>query len=229
LNKKVVVFTPHPDDETLGCGGTIAKKISQDFDVCIVLLTDGRYAYSNVLNMRTNPTPEELGQIRREEFIKATAILGVPESNLTYLDFEDGTLCKQEQEVESRVVTILKECSPSEVYFTFGRDCHSDHQALSRIVSRGIRELGLECAAYQYSILHTYGRIGPFLEGSIATVKRNRIKVNISEFLDLKEKAIREYKSEISGVLGKHLCDVTPIGKDIRHFLKTHETFYVHR
>ena len=62
--KTVIVFAPHPDDETWGCGGSIAKKISEGFEVIVVILTDGRYAFSEIFGINSDPTPEELKEIR---------------------------------------------------------------------------------------------------------------------------------------------------------------------
>jgi LmbE family N-acetylglucosaminyl deacetylase len=221
-----MVFAPHPDDETLGCGGTIAKKISQGFEVFIVLVTDGRHSYSKVLGIQSNPSPEELVQIRKEEFKRAASILEVPEKNLLSLDFEDGTLEEHEKEAEARIVGILKEYSPSEVYFSFRRDCHPDHRSLSRIVVRGIRESGLACGSYQYSIIHKYARFGPIMERVVSLFKRNTVRTDISEFLDLKEKAIKTYRSELAIISGKQNG---ALQRNIKCFLKKEEVFYVFR
>ena len=86
MSKKIIIFAPHPDDETLGCGGTIAKRISEGYEVFVVVMTDGRYAFMNVLDIDSDPTPEELKEIRKEEVKRATGILGVPEENLVFLD-----------------------------------------------------------------------------------------------------------------------------------------------
>ena len=51
MNKRIVVFAPHPDDETLGTGGTIVRKLNEGYEVVIVVLTDGRYAFSTVLGV----------------------------------------------------------------------------------------------------------------------------------------------------------------------------------
>jgi LmbE family N-acetylglucosaminyl deacetylase len=107
MNKKVIVFAPHPDDETLGCGGTIAKKTSEGYEVFVVIITDGRHAFSKVLGINSDPNPEEIKQIRKEEVIKATRILGVPITNLLFLDFEDRTLEKHEKEAEEKIIEIL--------------------------------------------------------------------------------------------------------------------------
>lgn len=67
LKERVVVFAPHPDDETLACGGTIAKSVHQGDDVYIVIMTDGRNSHRGVLGIEKNPTPEEIGVIRNNE------------------------------------------------------------------------------------------------------------------------------------------------------------------
>ena len=49
-------FAPHPDDETWGCGGTVAKKISEGYEVLIMVLTDGRYAFQKMLGIESKTT-----------------------------------------------------------------------------------------------------------------------------------------------------------------------------
>jgi len=90
--KKIVVFAPHPDDETVGCGGAIAKRISQGYDVLIVVMTDGRHAFSHSLGIHSEPSPEEVKTTRREEIKGVMKIYGLPEENLILLDFEDRKL-----------------------------------------------------------------------------------------------------------------------------------------
>lgn len=41
MNKRIIVFAPHPDHETLGCAGTIAKRLNEGYEVLLVVLTDG--------------------------------------------------------------------------------------------------------------------------------------------------------------------------------------------
>ncbi|MEZ6086390.1 MAG: PIG-L family deacetylase [Phycisphaerae bacterium] len=45
-SKRAIVFSPHQDDEVLGCGGTIIKKIEQGADVHIVFMTNGRRSHA---------------------------------------------------------------------------------------------------------------------------------------------------------------------------------------
>ena len=74
MAKTTVIFAPHPDDEILACGGTIAKKVKEGQEVYIVIMTDGRNSHLNVLGIAVNPTPEEVAKIRKEEAKRAAHI-----------------------------------------------------------------------------------------------------------------------------------------------------------
>jgi len=220
----MIVFAPHPDDETWGCGGTIAKKIHEGYEVFIVVMTDGRHAFTKMLGIYSDPTPEELKEIRKEETIRAAAILGVPEKKLTFLEFEDGTLEENEEIAEERVIKILKEINVEEVYFPYEKDYHPDHQAANRIVRNAIRKLGISPMKYQYSIVHKYGRIGPIIDVILDLFKHCIIRVDISEFLSLKNRALQEIKSEVSIISPKQK---EPLLNDMNKILKKVERFYL--
>ena len=85
-SKNITIFTPHPDDETLGCGGTIVKKISEGFNVIIIVLTDGSNTFSHMFGITNDPTPQELSMIRKEELRNAMKILGVSNDDLFFLN-----------------------------------------------------------------------------------------------------------------------------------------------
>lgn len=229
--RRIIVFAPHPDDETFGCGGTIARRISEGYEVVVVVITDGRYSFSVVLGIESDPTPEELKEIRRTETVRATRILGVPEGNLLFLDFEDNTLATREKEVEEKIIEIMKKYTPEEVYFTYEKDYNYDHQATSRIVRRSVQKLGLPCVKYQYSIARPgtcgiYGRVRPLIDVVINVFRKTIVGIDVTEFLNLKDKAISEFKSEIS-IISKE--QKRPITKDIDHFLKNKEMFFLVR
>jgi len=224
LNKRIIVFACHSDDETWGCGGTIAKKINEGYEVIIVVMTDGRNLFRIILGIDVDPTPEEVKKIRREELIGATKILGVPQKNLLFLDFEDGALEKHEKEAEERIIEILEKYPPAEVYFTYKNDCNPDHRALNRIIRRCLQKLGSTPVKYQYSMKHKYARVGPLIDRLLSLFRKNMIEVDISEFVDLKEKAVREFKTEFSIVSSKQ---VKPLEDNIERYLKNKEIFYI--
>ena len=220
------MFSPHPDDETLGCGGTIAKKIDEGYEVLIVIMTDGRYAFSKVLGIDSDPTPEELKEMRKKEVERAANILGVPEKNLFFLDFEDGTLECNKKEAEKKITEILRKNPPTEIYFTYEKDANPDHRETNRILRKVINKMGLSATKYQYSISQTYlTRFGPMIDSFLNFFKRNRVCVDISKFLHLKEAALREFKSQIAMISSKQKKPIVSSQKIKRH-LKNREVFY---
>jgi len=224
MSKKIVVFAAHPDDETLGCGGTIARRKSEGYEVIIVVLTDGRHAFSKVLGICSDPTPEELKEIRREEVKRAARVLGVPERNLTFLDFEDSILENFSKEAEEKIIPLLKKNSPSEIYYPYKKDANPDHTAANQIVTNAANRSGLNSRRYQYSIMHKWSRIGPKIDALLSLLGQSRICVDISNFLPLKKRAIEEFKSEIEIISNRQ---PEPILKDLDPWLKDTEIFYL--
>ena len=156
MKNKIVIIAPHPDDETLGCGGTIMKKISEGYEVHIVVLTDGRNAFSSILNIEVDPTPEELKIIRANEIKDAANILGVPENNIYFLNFKDGEVEKHSIEVISNITKIFQDLNPVEIYCPSYKDANRDHRAAYKVVKEVIEEIDLKTNMFTYSIIQKY-------------------------------------------------------------------------
>src|SRR6266853_6703136 len=83
-NKTILVFTPHPDDDVFGAGGTIALLNRNHNKVHIVVYTnDDKGSYD--LEM----TSQRLARIRKHEEEEACKILGIPAANIHWLQFHD--------------------------------------------------------------------------------------------------------------------------------------------
>lgn len=223
MKSKVIFFSPHPNDAVLGCGGSIAKKTAEGCEVLIVFMTDGRFLLKQ-FGIDDDPSPEQVKAIRREEAIRTAKILGVQEENLFFLDFIDGTLKEYEDKALEKVTEILRSFPPSEIYCPFERDCHPDHQATSRIVKKAIKELGITTRMYRYIIMHKFARFGPFIEGFLGIFKRDRLYVNVSNFLALKRNAVKEFKSDLMAISPKKNESRVII---FEKFLTKWETFYI--
>jgi LmbE family N-acetylglucosaminyl deacetylase len=85
--KTILLFTPHPDDDTFCCGGTLALLQKRHNNIHIVIYTNDDKG-SNDLNM----TSEGLARIRKKEEEDACKILGIPVANIHWLQFHDGML-----------------------------------------------------------------------------------------------------------------------------------------
>jgi LmbE family N-acetylglucosaminyl deacetylase len=223
-NKRIIVFAPHPDDETLGCGGTIAKKIAEGYEVLIVVMTDGRFLLQKNSRTDSYPTPEQVKEIRRAEVLRATKILGVPEKNVIFLDFVDGTLKENEKAAEEKIIMVLKKFLPLEVYFPYEKDNHIDHKATNRIVRKVFEKLNLMPKMYGYSIAQKFARVGPIIEFFLNFFYHNIVYVDISKFLSLKREAVNEFKIESS----KSPSNKTNFNfKRFDKYLEKKEKFYI--
>jgi LmbE family N-acetylglucosaminyl deacetylase len=233
MKKKVIVFAPHADDETLGCGGTIAKKVKEGYDVSVVFMTDGRHCLAEI-GVSTGPVASEIKLIRKEEAIRATKILGLQEKNLCFLDFEDKTLEKNKSLVQKRVAEILTNASPVEVYFTQSKEYNIDHRVTNTIVRKAIEEADINPIQYHYIIAWKF----PFyllanlsqhskFDWLLSKIQQeNLIYVDISKFLHLKEMAIKEYKSQIE-LLSDEQKRPALKSSFLKRFLESKEKFFI--
>jgi LmbE family N-acetylglucosaminyl deacetylase len=83
---RVLVVSPHQDDESLGCGGLIARLRADGRDVAVVFISDGSGSHRNSVS---HP-PERLKALREQEAIAALGILGVEPQAIAFLGLRDG-------------------------------------------------------------------------------------------------------------------------------------------
>lgn len=128
--KTIVGIFAHPDDESFGPGGTIAK-LAKKNDVYAICVTGGDAGQ----NARIRTT-RKLSEIRKEEYHKAAKILGIKKSYC--LKYEDGTLSNNKyHEIASKIETLLRKIKP-DTLITFepkGVSGHIDHIAVSMITT----------------------------------------------------------------------------------------------
>ncbi len=86
-NKTVLIFTPHPDDDTFAVGGTMALLAKNKNRVFVVIYTnDNKGSYDREMNS------ERLARIRKAEEEASCAVLGIPKENIIWLGHDDGEL-----------------------------------------------------------------------------------------------------------------------------------------
>ena len=146
LKKRAVIFSPHFDDETLGCGGTIARKRRAGTPVQIVFMTDGAKSHEGWLE------PERLSRLRAAEGLAAAAALGVEERDVHMLGFEETKLSAAYDTAVDRTRKILEDFSPEEVYVPHPLEPPEDHAVTHDIVVDALRGLGLTVTVYAYPI-----------------------------------------------------------------------------
>lgn len=130
----------HPDDESLGVGGTLAKYASEGVETFLVTATRGeRGRYRGHRDDERHPGPLTLGTIRESELRAAASALGIRE--LSLLGYRDQELDRADpQEAVARIVSHLRRTRP-DVVVTFGPDGaygHPDHIAICQYTTAAL-------------------------------------------------------------------------------------------
>jgi LmbE family N-acetylglucosaminyl deacetylase len=132
LHGTVLVTVPHFDDETLGCGGTLAG-LADKSKVHVVYATSGRGSENLSLpGVKADPSLD-MGEIRRKESLAALEKFGIPPGNARFLGVREYKVAAHLGEVRAKLYAILDELKPDFVLTPFRYDRHTDHVALSRV------------------------------------------------------------------------------------------------
>ncbi|WP_051300180.1 PIG-L deacetylase family protein [Methylobacter luteus] len=139
-NGRVLVFAPHQDDETIGCGGTLALLRQKGCEIKVVFVTDGGGAGS---------LPEGTVAIRKKEAIAALAELGI--DDLIFLDEPDGHF-RNTPDFERKIMAILDQFQPDWLFMPSMLDYHRDHVAIGQAVCACWRRWQGKARAFFYEI-----------------------------------------------------------------------------
>ncbi len=141
--KKVLVFAPHPDDETFGCGGTLALHAGAGDPVKVVFLTNGA---AGEASEKTDKV--QYVKLRQNEAVKACVCLGV--TDLEFWSYEDRSLAGS-RGVLRRMIDLLEVFRPQLVYAPSPLEFHPDHRAASFLLCDAIHSYpsDLDVAFYE--------------------------------------------------------------------------------
>ena len=131
---KLLAIFPHPDDETLGLGSTLARYSAEGIETYLVCATRGERGWFD--SEGPNPGLDGVANIREAELACAAEHLGLREVN--FLDYIDGDVDQANQEeIIGKIVSHIRRIRP-QVVVTFSPDGnygHPDHIALSQFTS----------------------------------------------------------------------------------------------
>ena len=133
---KTIVFAPHPDDESLGCGGAIALLRKACLPVTVVAMSDGTLSHPNSVKFPA----EKLRELRETEMRNAVEILDVNKEKITFLRYPDRAVPNENSDdfnaAVARVKEILAAEKPQTILAPWRFDPHPDHRATRQIVRR---------------------------------------------------------------------------------------------
>lgn len=202
----VLIVAPHPDDETLGCGGAIALLRSLNCDVRVLVISNGTLSHPNSLKY---PAPL-LQALRESETLEALTKLGVNPDNVTFCGLQDGSISTQYISAVASCSAYLTEIAPQIIFLPWRYDPHPDHRATSKLIYTALGNLNLSPRIIEYPIWdwdpQQQGKgekdsSTPYSPFPIPPQKVTSWRLDIAAVVKLKQQAIACYRSQITNLI----------------------------
>jgi len=132
---RILVVAPHPDDEVVGCGGTLALAAARGAVVHVVVVFDGALG-----DPEGRFEPSDYTERRRREAERAGAHLGI--ERYTFLGLPEGHLATDAEldEGAARLAQLVAEIEPDVILAPWAEDDHVDHRTVARAVERLVQQ-----------------------------------------------------------------------------------------
>jgi LmbE family N-acetylglucosaminyl deacetylase len=178
---RVLVIAAHPDDEVIGCGGTIAKHTKAGEQVSLCIMTKGY----------TPDWSREYLKNREKEIQKVKAVLGI--GKIFRLGYPTAKLdTVPQKELNDSILRIVNEVKPDIVYIPHKGDLNKDHRLVfeaSLVATRPVNSSVKRILSYETLSVTEWGQaIEPFVPN---------VYIDISETIGIKLKASKVYEGEI--------------------------------
>jgi LmbE family N-acetylglucosaminyl deacetylase len=219
-DRPFIVIAPHPDDESLACGGVTAHACEQGLHAKVVIVSDGAGSHPN---SKAYP-PDRLSALREGEAKQAAAELGLRQADMLFLRLPDRFVPHEGKEAERAIETIAdcaREIGAGSLLVSWRHDPHCDHEASYRI-ARAVQRRAGEIRLFEYVVWgHTLPpatEVDPIRSGFRIRIER--------EAQEKKRRAIAAHRSQTSA-----LIDDDPGGFlfnqiDLAHFDQPYEFFF---
>ena len=148
-----LVVAAHPDDEALGCGGTMALLRQAGLPVYVLVLSDGDASHPGSVRY----PPPVLGALRQEESVAGLACLGVQREQVTFLGLPDGAVPDAGAADGGRTVQLVRDAVQrwpafQTVLLPWRRDPHGDHRVTSGLVRAALDTMTSAVRRLEYPI-----------------------------------------------------------------------------
>jgi LmbE family N-acetylglucosaminyl deacetylase len=216
---RTLVVAPHPDDETFGCGATVARRRAGGGTIRVIIATDGRHS-----NRSAAVCPEELAAVRAAEAVAAVEALGLGRGDVLLLGHEDGHLAGEVAQLVDGLRAVVAEFRPDEVLVCTARDGHPDHVAANEAVRALVAELPDGCRVAEYLTWYWYAgesfawvtggrvsRLGRVLRELRSNLRALRPEKTATRgYLEVKTRAIAAYRSQTTNLSGEPSREMLP-------------------
>jgi len=188
--KKILVVVAHPDDEILGCGGTVARMIKEGHEVFTLILGEG--ITSRDEKRDTKRRKKEIKELNKQVY-EANKVIGVKKV-FTY-DFPDNRFDTVALlDIVKVIEKIKNDIKPNIIFTHYEKDLNIDHQITYKAVITATRPLQNEPVKeiYSFEVLSS-------TEYSYPLSFSPDVFFDVSRTINLKLEAMKKYKSEIKG------------------------------
>jgi LmbE family N-acetylglucosaminyl deacetylase len=192
LPGRFLVLAPHPDDESLGCGGIIAEACARGRPPIVAIMTDGAASHPN---SRDYP-PARLAELRAREVRNALACLGLPAERLVLLNAPDGDVPHAgvaAVALAARLAVLADGCDA--ILTSWRHDPHGDHVSAWTIARDAAAFTG--AALWEYPVWGWTLPFGMELPAQAWSCRR----LDIAKHLAAKRRAIAAHASQLGGVV----------------------------
>ncbi|CAO6124307.1 thiol_BshB1, bacillithiol biosynthesis deacetylase BshB1 [Candidatus Pelagibacterales bacterium] len=188
MNEKILVIAAHPDDEILGCGGTIAKKIFQNkAEVYTAIFSKGILSRTKIKNKKNLL----INNIKCANL--ANKLIGV--KKLEIFDFPDNEFDSVTRlKIVKKIELLIKKYKPKIIYTHYHGDLNIDHQIISKSVitaTRPVHDSSVE-AIYAFEVLSS----SDYTFGVSKNFQPNHFEC-IDKFINVKINALKKYSGEM--------------------------------
>lgn len=192
-----IFFAPHQDDETLGCGGLIARKRYEGLPVEVVFITDGSASHPGHPRL----TPSAIAATRQAEAREALSILGVESCAMHFLNAPDGRLNQlsalERAHLVGQLAAHLSTVRPREIFLPCCPDGSTEHDAAFTVICDALGHTGLTPVIWQYPVWSWWN---PLLLLERIIHATDRCHQPTEDFQTMKSRALDRYRSQTTPI-----------------------------
>jgi LmbE family N-acetylglucosaminyl deacetylase len=199
-----LVVAPHPDDESLGCGGLLAACVTAGRPVRVVVVSDGAGSHPN---SPAWPRDRLVAQ-RQAEARAAVAALGLdPARDIDFLGLPDTAVPMAGADFDAAVAALLRAVglAPGSVFAPWRHDPHRDHTASFAIAAAAMSTWPPETRFFAYPVwglafAHPIPGF-PLPEGPLLPAPPRGLRLDITRHLPAKRRAVAAHASQVSALI----------------------------
>lgn len=154
----ILIIAPHPDDETLGCGGLISHLCSEKKYPHVIIMTGGGSSFKGQDSCENHLriTQNKIIRARRKLTLDSAKNLGLRDDNIHFLDFKDGYISDRSEKEMSQLKKLIEEINPSSIFVPHWGEGWPDHIATREIILSIFSQRSAIPSIYEYCVWMWY-------------------------------------------------------------------------